>query len=203
MKSDDADHALERLVFFSDAVFAIVITLLVLEIHVPELGAGATERQWLQALFDLLPHFGAFALSFLVIGALWMNHHSLFAMLQHYDSKLLWPNLLLLLTVAFLPFTTSLLVTGSLASVPFAFYAVSLLAAGLAKARLVRVALSPGNIRAEVSAGQVKGELRRRWILPIAASITALLAFVVTPWNTAAMLLLSLLKRHKAFRDVT
>ncbi len=203
MNRDDADHALERLAFFSDAVFAIVITLLVLEIRVPELGAQATERQWLQALIDLLPHLGAFMLSFLVIGALWISHHSLFVMLKHYDAKLLWPNLVLLLTVAFLPFTTSLLATGSLASVPFAFYAASLLAAGLSKARLVRIALSRGNIKTGVTASQVKGELRRRWIMPIAASVTVLLAFVITPWNTVAMLLLPVLKRSKAFRDPT
>lgn len=201
MNRDDADHALERLVFFSDAVFAIVITLLVLEIRIPELGAQSTERQWLNALIDLLPHFGAFMLSFLVIGALWISHHNLFVMLKHYDAKLLWPNLVLLLTVAFLPFTTSLLTTGSLASAPFAFYAASLLAAGLAKARLVGIALSRGNIKAGVTASQVKGELRRRWIMPFAALVTVVLAFVLTPWNTVAMLLLPMLKRFKAFRD--
>lgn len=201
LKSDLSDHALERLVFFSDAVFAIVITLLVLEIRVPDLSAQATERVWIQALIDLIPHFAAFLVSFLVIGALWSSHHNLFMMLRQYDAALLWPNLLLLLTVAFLPFTTSLLATGSLAVTPFAFYAASLLAAGLLKARLVRIALTPDLVKPDIVASHIRGELRRRWIMPIAAMLTLLLAFVVTPWNTVAMLMIPALKRQKAFRD--
>ncbi|MEO7916524.1 MAG: TMEM175 family protein [Dokdonella sp.] len=201
MHKDSTSHALERLVFFSDAVFAIVITLLVLEIRTPELGSAASERQWLTAILELLPHFGAFMLSFLVIGALWMSHHRLFMMVRQYDERLLWPNLLLLLSVAFLPFTTSLLSTGSLAITPFAFYAASLLLASLLKARLARVALSPGVVDSHVSATLVRGEMRRRWVMPIAACVTLILAFVATPWNSLAMLLLPMLKRLPPFRD--
>ncbi len=198
---DAPSHALERLIFFSDAVFAIVITLLVLDIRTPELGSAASEQEWLQALVALLPHFGAFLLSFLVIGAVWMSHHRLFMMLCHYDEALLWPNLLLLLAVAFLPFTTNLLTTGSLAATPYAFYAASLLAAGLLKARLVRIALRPDLIDPSVPSSRLRGEMRQRWIMPIAAAATLLLAFVTTPWNTLAMLLLPILKRVAAFRD--
>jgi uncharacterized membrane protein len=194
-------HALERLVFFSDAVFAIVITLLVLEIKTPQLGSAATEQQWLQAIFELLPHFGAFLLSFLVIGALWMSHHRLFMMVRTYDECLLWPNLLLLLAVAFLPFTTSLLATGSLATTPFAFYATSLLLAGLFKARLVGIALSRHMADPKIDPAHQRGEMRRRWIMPIAAGTTLTLAFITTPWNTLGMLLLPGLKRSPPFRD--
>ena len=196
-----SDRALERLVFFSDAVFAIVITLLVLELHAPALGTAATEAQWSQSLVELIPHFAAFLLSFFVIGALWVSHHDLFGLLRHYDRKLLWPNLHLLLAVAFLPFTTSLLALGQPAATPFAFYAASLLAAGLFKARLVGLALKPGLIMTDVTAAQVRGEMRRRWILPIAAAVTMALAFVIPGWNTAAMLLLPALKRLRPFRD--
>lgn len=188
-------HALERLVFFSDAVFAIVITLLVIEIEQPDLNWDATRTMWLQALADLLPSFGAFLLSFMVIGAFWMSHHSLFLLVRRYDERLLWPNLILLLTVAFLPFRTSLMATGSLDSLPFAFYAASLLAAGLAKARLVRIALSPDLLANDASASAVKQEMRQRLIMPIASGVTLLLAFVTVPWNTWAMFLVPLLKR--------
>ena len=188
-------HALERLVFFSDAVFAIVITLLVIEIEQPDLGPGATRTLWLRALAELTPSFGAFLLSFLVIGAIWVSHHALFLLVRRYDERLLWPNLILLLCVAFLPFTTSLMATGSLSSVPFAFYAASLLAARLAKARLVRIALSPDLLAPDTPAAAILGELRRRWIMPIAAGTTLLLAFVTVPWNTGAMFLVPVLKR--------
>lgn len=200
MTPKTSDHALERLVFFSDAVFAIVITLLVIEIHTPELGLEAGNREWLAALLHLMPHFGAFLLSFLVIGALWVSHHTLFTLLRRYDARLVWPNLLLLLSIAFLPFTTGLLATGSLATVPYAFYAASLLAAGLLKARLVRIALSEDLLREDVSPAAIQVELRRRWIMPIAATTTLLLALVTVPWCTLAMLLLPTLKRIGPFR---
>lgn len=200
MRKHTTNHALERLVFFSDAVFAIVITLLILEIKTPALGYGASERQWLAALAELQPHLAAFLLSFLVIGALWMSHHRLFMMVSQYDDKLLWPNLLLLLAVTLLPFTTSLLATGSLASTPFAFYAASLLAAGLLKARLVRKALQPALLDASTTASQVRGEMRGRWIMPIAAATTLALAFVMPAWNNLAMLLLPALKLLRYFR---
>jgi uncharacterized membrane protein len=194
-------QALERMILFSDAVFAIVITLLVLELRTPALGAMASERDWLIAMANLVPHFGAFLLSFLVIGAIWMAHHRLFTLVQRYDERLLWPNLLLLLAVAFLPFTTTLLTTGSLASVPFAFYAGSLLIAALLKARLTRIALAPALVAANVPAEVIRSEMRRRWIMPVAAGVTLALAFVTTPWNALGMLLLPVLRRLPSLRE--
>lgn len=193
-------HALERLVFFSDAVFAIVITLLVIELHRPDLGFDAGEGRWVRALVDLTPSFAAFVLSFSVIGATWISHHALFLLVRRYDERLLWPNLVLLMAVAFLPFSTTLLSTGSLAVTPFAFYAASLLAVGLAKARLVRVALAPDLLAADVAPAVVRAERRRSWILPIAAATTLALAFVAVPWNCFAMFLVPVLKRLPAFR---
>lgn len=194
------DHRLERMLFFSDAVFAIAITLLVIEIHVPELPHGAGDHVWLVALVGLLPHFLAFLISFLVIGALWASHHTIFALVAGFDQRLVWPNLLLLLSVAFLPFTTALLAVGSLSPVPYAFYAASLLAAALLKARLTTRALAPGLVAPGVSAARVAVELRRRWIMPAAAFVTVLLAFVVPAWNCAAMFLLPIARRLPPFR---
>ena len=93
-----------RVESFSDAVFAIAITLLVLDIRQPvETGPlwHAVLRQW--------PSFLAYALSFLLIGVVWVNHHLVFHLIARVDMAVLWYNLLLLLVVAFMPYPTALL----------------------------------------------------------------------------------------------
>lgn len=95
----------ERLVFFSDAVFAIAMTLLVIDIRVPQDGSGtsweALSSQW-TALF-------AYALSFTIIALNWMGHHRKFRVITQHDGRLMALNFLLLFFVAFVPFPTSLL----------------------------------------------------------------------------------------------
>jgi uncharacterized membrane protein len=103
------DLALDRLVFFSDAVFAIAITLLVLEIHVPDLPRSEDIAGSWEAFLSLGPSLFAFALSFLVIGRFWMGHHERFRPVRHYDPRLMWPNLLYLMAIVFMPFATAFL----------------------------------------------------------------------------------------------
>ena len=94
-----------RLEAFSDGVFAIAITLLVLEIHVP---VDRGEDLW-RALGQEWPSFAGFVISFVTIGIIWVNHHSLFDDITEADRTLLFLNLFLLLSVAFIPFTTALM----------------------------------------------------------------------------------------------
>jgi TMEM175 potassium channel family protein len=95
--------ATNRLEAFSDGVFAIAITLLVLELNVP-----AGDHLWDQ-LKDEWPSFAAFFVSFWVIGIIWVNHHGVLDHLARADRGVLYLNLLLLFTVVFIPFPTSLL----------------------------------------------------------------------------------------------
>jgi uncharacterized membrane protein len=89
---------------FSDGVLAVAITLLVLDLKaVPRSGAGSLAHQ-LRAEW---PSFGAYAVSFLVIGTIWVNHHALFALAARVDRVLLFYNLLLLMFVTTIPFTTA------------------------------------------------------------------------------------------------
>jgi uncharacterized membrane protein len=108
-ESTSGDLSLDRLVFFSDAVFAIAITLLVLEIAIPHLGNGQPAIAYWRALLGLVPSLFAFVLSFLVIGRFWMGHHERFAALDQFDPRLLWPNMLYLMAIAFMPFATAFL----------------------------------------------------------------------------------------------
>jgi uncharacterized membrane protein len=107
----DSGHqlALERLVFFSDAVFAIAITLLALELKVPDIEPGRAADLLPAALLALAPKYIAFLITFLVVGGYWQLHHRYFRHINAFDGRLIWLNLLLLISVAFLPFPTAVL----------------------------------------------------------------------------------------------
>src|SRR5436853_5089498 len=96
-----------RIEAFSDGVFAIAITLLVLEIHVPEQPENGLGR----ALLDQWPAYASYAVSFFVIGIIWVNHHAIFDYLERADRPLLFLNLVLLLWVGLLPWPTNVLGT--------------------------------------------------------------------------------------------
>jgi uncharacterized membrane protein len=97
----------QRLEAFSDGVIAIAITLLILEIKVPE-GAGQALPH---RLAEQWPSYISYVVSFFVIGVIWLNHHALFAHLGRVDRKLMALNLVLLFTIATIPWPTSLLAT--------------------------------------------------------------------------------------------
>jgi len=124
---------LERVIFFSDAVFAIVITLLVLpltaEIELPEGGRNLAGHVWAQ-----WPKVLSFLVSFLVIGQFWIAHHHMFEYVRRYDQGLLWLNLVSLLTVSFMPFPTALIGARleTDAAFPVVFYAASMTLASIA-----------------------------------------------------------------------
>jgi uncharacterized membrane protein len=95
-----------RLEAFSDGVFAIAITLLVLEIKVPPAHGG---HSLAHGLLDLWPSYAGFSVSFITIGIIWVNHHAVFATVDSVDRTLLFKNLLLLLTVSFIAFPTAVM----------------------------------------------------------------------------------------------
>jgi uncharacterized membrane protein len=105
MRNAEVLSETNRIEAFSDGVFAIAITLLILEIRVPEQG----DARLAPALLHLWPSFLAFATSFFEIGVMWINHHRLFTMIGRTDQRLLIFNLLLLLGITFVPFPTALI----------------------------------------------------------------------------------------------
>ena len=94
-------HDPARVLALSDGVFAIIITLLVLEIHVPELTQGQSLNQ---ALAEIRPSFTAFVISFILAGMYWVGHRDLFALIRRTDRGLVWLNILYLLPLCLLPF---------------------------------------------------------------------------------------------------
>ena len=101
------EFQLERIILFSDAVFAIAITLLVIELKVPVVSHPVTEQKVAQGVADILPKFIGFLVSFFLIGLYWTVHHRMFGFVIHYTQRLLWLNLLFLLGIVLMPFSTS------------------------------------------------------------------------------------------------
>ncbi len=124
-QTNHGERELERLIFFSDAVFAIVMTLLVLEIRLPEVSPGQAAAQVPGKVLALWPKFFSYVLSFLVTGTYWIAHHQTYQYVRSYDRTLVWLNLLFLLSISFIPFPTDLL--GEYGGLRFAviFYAAS------------------------------------------------------------------------------
>jgi uncharacterized membrane protein len=113
-----------RLEAFSDGVFAILITIMVLELHPPE---GNT----FEALKPLLPKFISYILSFVYIGMYWNNHHHLFQTVKHVNGKVLWCNMLLLFCISLITFATAWMGENHFSAAPVALYGIVLLMCAL------------------------------------------------------------------------
>lgn len=98
-----------RVETFSDGVFAIIVTLLVLEIKVPHLNRGDSVFEMFDALSTLLPKFVGWVISFSIVCVIWVNHHRLFENLREINQALFWLNTNLLLWISFIPFPTALM----------------------------------------------------------------------------------------------
>jgi len=152
-----------RLEAFSDGVFAIAITLLVLELHSPELEEG--ERLW-PALVHEWPQFAAYLTSFAILGIMWVNHHSMFRQIRRADRGLMFLNLLLLLWATLLPFPTSLFAEhledeSSNAHVAAAVYSTNLTLAAIAFSLIWWYVLRNHLVDHDMSKAEVRKSLLR------------------------------------------
>jgi uncharacterized membrane protein len=136
-----------RVVTFSDGVFAIAMTLLVVEIAIPHLRHGGDEGELGRALGDLIPSFISFAISFAVIGRYWFAHHDFFARLRAVDARLIAINLVYLGFIAFLPFPTGLLGNYFENALSVAVYAAAVAAVSGLEVVLFRRAFHAGLLR--------------------------------------------------------
>jgi uncharacterized membrane protein len=136
-----------RVVTFSDGVFAIAMTLLVVEIAIPHLRHGGDEGELGRALGDLVPSFISFAISFAVIGRYWFAHHDFFARLSAVDARLIGLNLVYLGFIAFLPFPTGLLGNYFENALSVAVYAATVAAVSGLEVVLFRRAFRAGLLR--------------------------------------------------------
>lgn len=158
----DARHAgpprglsFDRVVFFSDAVFAIAITLLVIDLRPPDAPSGDYEGA-LQAYFAHPSPFIATAIGFLVVGSYWMSHRGIFALLDRTDGLLIWANLVFLFWVAIQPFFTAALAEHDPNRTSVIAYAACQVLAGLAQLGLWACAVWRGLLVPNASADKVR-----------------------------------------------
>ncbi|MFT4109428.1 TMEM175 family protein [Propionicimonas sp.] len=139
--------SVERMAFFSDAVFAIAMTLLIIEVRAPEAAPG----ELTDALLTLAPEYLTFALSFAVVSLVWLAHVRKVSTLVGYDQNLLRLNLLMLLFVASIPLPTAILGRYGDETPAVVLYAVAVAATGLALAALWIYAWRRGFVRDDIT----------------------------------------------------
>jgi uncharacterized membrane protein len=142
------EFQLERVVFFNDAVFAIAITLLIIDIKVPEFKSiGISDNELLYKLMALIPKFIGFVISFFVIGLYWLAHHRMFKFVKSINHNLLWANLLFLLPIIIMPFSTSFLSEYYFSNlkIPFGIYTINICLSGFFSYRLWMIISNPKN----------------------------------------------------------
>ena len=170
----------DRLEMFSDGVIAIAITLLVFQIPVP----AEKQGDLLAALLDQWPSYVAFVISFVVIGIMWVSHHSMFEKIARVDRGLLFINLLLLLGIAFLPFPTDLMSTyvrdgGANSHVAAAIYSATMVGIGIAFTLMWwHLANRPWLLVEGATGEQSRVAAKRSLVGPIVYGFTIALAFV-------------------------
>ncbi|HEY5723538.1 MAG TPA: TMEM175 family protein [Allosphingosinicella sp.] len=174
MADRKTDHTLERLVFFSDAVFAIAITLLVIDIHAPDLPRTASDADHWAALAHLGSSFAGYIISFALVGAFWMSHHRYFALTAHYRPRILPWNMGLLATIAFMPFTTAYLSANMDQRVPALVYCGALFAAASFNMVVSLIATAPPMVDEAASSEDIRN-VRVRGLTLVLGSATAFL----------------------------
>jgi uncharacterized membrane protein len=158
-----------RLEAFSDGVFAIIITITVLDLKVPHGTSFA-------ALRSVVPVFLSYVMSFLYVGVYWNNHHHLLHAAERVDGKILWANLNLLFWLSLAPFTTAWLGENRIASGPVAMYGIMLFFAGIAYFILTKALI--GQHGSDSKIGQFIGKDRKGLASVVIYAVAILISFV-------------------------
>jgi len=166
-----------RMEAFSDGVIAIILTLMILELKIPQ-------RPDIAALLPVVPFLLIYALSFIFLGIYWNNHHHLLQAVKHVDGRILWANLHLLFWLSLIPFVTGWVGENGVTQWPVAMYGVVMLFSGFAYFVLVRllIALHGGDSLLALAVGNdVKGKIS------LIAYLCAIGLAFLNPWISCAI----------------
>jgi uncharacterized membrane protein len=174
----------DRLVFLTDGVIAIIITILVLDIKVPELGSG---QSLADSLTEIRPTFTSFVLSFLLVGMFWTLHRQTFSQVRYTDHNGTWLNLIFLLALALVPFASSALGEYSTEPTALHLYGVVMIAASLMRFALNAYFQSHPGLLWQPPAKKGRRLMALTGSAPIVVYVVAM---VVADWSTTLSLIL-------------
>lgn len=167
-----------RIEALSDGIFAIAMTLLVLELHVPELPHNASNVVVVPALLKLLPKLGTYAVSFISLGVYWVAHHHMYHVIRRSDRTLLWLNILFFMCVSLLPFSASVLNAFPMTQIAPLIFGANLTAIGWIIYLQWIYASSQQDMFAEFVTPEYTDMVRARFLTyPVIATFTMLICF--------------------------
>jgi uncharacterized membrane protein len=170
-------NGLERLVALSDGVFAFAVTVLAIDIRVPL----THERLSAEQLTSLVPSVGVYALTFIVIGLFWVSHHRMFEMIARLDYALVWLNMFVLMTVAFLPVPNATFAEYATSPYAVLFYAGAVIVTAVAHLLLWRYATHcRRHLHGNASSAAIRSIFRRLMTTIGVQVVAILLAFAST-----------------------
>lgn len=146
---------LDRIALFSDAVFAIAITLLIIEIKVPVIGNEheTFSKEFWHSMAEMMPEFVGFFISFIVIGSFWRAHHAIFGFVTDYNRKLIGLNTWFLFSIVCMPFTTGIM-SRYMNIEPYMIYCINIITSGLLQIWLWRyISNKKNHLTEELPAG--------------------------------------------------
>lgn len=187
-----AGQSLERLAALGDGVFAIAMTLLVLDLHVPASAAIHGERELWRALVALAPRLETYCLSFLTLGIFWVGHQTQLSHFARSDRHLAWIHIGFLSAVSLIPFSTALLSEFITYRLAVAVYWLNLLLLGIAAYSARRYAARAGLVKADITAEMTAATERRIIIAQALYAAGALLCLINTYVSIAVIVLIQL-----------
>lgn len=173
---------LERFILFTDAVFAIAITLLIIEIKVPHIEGVYADEKLAHALLHQIPEWIGFLVSFSIIGLFWNAHHRMFGYVRSYDKRLIFLNFLFLMSIVVMPFTSALYSSYISRDLPLFIYCFNTALTGLLQSLLwLHITSGRRELSYFVSKRQRQHDLWRGAVVPFVFLLAALLSYV-NPW---------------------
>jgi uncharacterized membrane protein len=183
-----------RIEALTDGVFAVAMTLLVLDIKVPELRQPLATTELPLKLLSLWPKFLSYTISFVILGVYWVGHHVQLSFIRRADRPLLWINIFFLLWVALVPFSTALLSEYAKTRVAIAIYGANLIAIGLTLALHWRYATTESrHVDPDIDRGLVGAAMYRTLMAPLVYVIAIGLSFVRAEMSLALYTLVPIL----------